>query len=314
MKRTTLLIASIISGLVFGQMGMSNFQSLEEQEVKRIETNFHANHLRLYPIKAKASYHKAYEKVEDFVNLETALKNNWITISEVSSSGTVNTLIVKNNSNKNIYGLSGEVVMGGKQDRILGKDLKLAPGEVKEVPVFCVEHGRWSPQENGNQFTGYYNVTNNEVRKAAVVNKNQQQVWSEVEKVVDKNNAKTSTGTYTSLKNNGDYQAQFNQYYSKLKDSWKNDKDVIGVIAVSGDKVIGCDIFATHSLFNNSFNNLLHAYISTAITNGSAVTISYAEVQDYLKGFLGAVNPTAGLQNKGEKYEFNNTTYHLNAF
>lgn len=35
---------------------------------------------------------------------------------------------------------------------------------------------------------------------------------------------------------------------------------IIGVIALSGDKIIRCDIFATHDLFKNSYLGLLGNY------------------------------------------------------
>lgn len=59
--------------------------------------------------------------------------------------------------------------MGGKQDRILGDDVIIKPFEEKTVSSFCVEHGRWSQKESGDKFTGYFNVSSNSIRKAAIV-------------------------------------------------------------------------------------------------------------------------------------------------
>src|SRR5258708_15838768 len=45
--------------------------------------------------------------------------------------------------------MDGEVVVGGQQDRCLGKDMIVSPGR-KRVPVsvFCVEHGRWAGRQD----------------------------------------------------------------------------------------------------------------------------------------------------------------------
>ena len=41
--------------------------------------------------------------------------------------------------------LAGEVVIGGKQDRVLTEDIVLAASETQQVAVNCVEQGRWAP-------------------------------------------------------------------------------------------------------------------------------------------------------------------------
>ena len=49
-----------------------------------------------------------------------------------------------NNSKRPLLLLAGEIVTGGKQDRVIGKD-RIVPAESDPVDlsVFCVEPGRW---------------------------------------------------------------------------------------------------------------------------------------------------------------------------
>ena len=56
----------------------------------------------------------------------------------------MNRLVLVNNSKHPLILLAGEVVTGGKQDRVVGKD-RIVPAESDPVDlsVFCVEHGRW---------------------------------------------------------------------------------------------------------------------------------------------------------------------------
>jgi hypothetical protein len=62
-------------------------------------------------------------------------------------SATVNQLSLINKSGKKLLLLAGEVVVGGKQDRIVEEDLIVPPVSVPiSINVFCVEHGRWSPR------------------------------------------------------------------------------------------------------------------------------------------------------------------------
>lgn len=316
MKKIILCIVVIYSSYsAIAQIGTSNFESYTSTEIATIEKQFSYDKLRLYPIRAKQSYHDAYKNVENFISIEEALNKGWLSISEISSSGRVNTLMAKNKSNYTIYGIAGEVLMGGKQDRILGDDVIIKPNEEKPISSFCVEHGRWQQKESGIQFKGYLNVTSNKIRKSAVVDKSQSKVWEEVDEVITKQKSNNRTQAYTALKNNAAFNETKLKYLNHFKDVWKNNKDVIGVVAVTGDKVVGCDIFATHQLFNNAYNNLLHAYVAEALTNGSSVSISYQEVQNYLQSFLGEKNPDKkAIENKGKVYEFENTKLHLSTF
>ena len=57
----------------------------------------------------------------------------------------VNQLVLVNNSKRPLILLAGEIVTGGKQDRVIGKD-RIIPAESDPVDlgVFCVEPGRWT--------------------------------------------------------------------------------------------------------------------------------------------------------------------------
>ena len=60
----------------------------------------------------------------------------------------VNRLMVVNTSDKPLYLMPGEVIIGGSQDRTIGQELVIAPGgEPVAVDVFCVEHERWEDRE-----------------------------------------------------------------------------------------------------------------------------------------------------------------------
>ena len=57
----------------------------------------------------------------------------------------VNTLVLVNHSSRPLLLLAGEIVTGGKQDRIVASD-RIVPSDSDPVDlsVFCVEHGRWT--------------------------------------------------------------------------------------------------------------------------------------------------------------------------
>ena len=56
----------------------------------------------------------------------------------------VNRLMLTNNSDRPLILLAGEIVTGGKQDRVVGKDRLIpARSEPIDLGVFCVEPHRW---------------------------------------------------------------------------------------------------------------------------------------------------------------------------
>jgi hypothetical protein len=60
----------------------------------------------------------------------------------------VNRLMVLNKSGRPLYLMPGEIIVGGYQDRTIGQELVIEPGdEPVPINVFCVEHGRWNNRE-----------------------------------------------------------------------------------------------------------------------------------------------------------------------
>src|SRR5687768_11845760 len=99
----------------------------------------HAN-LTLFPVVATVEP----KKKVDYLVLDEGMKKKLVVVKEASDSGDVNNLTLVNTSDRPLFLMAGEVVIGGKQDRIIGKNTIVAPKTTETVPVFCVEHGRWS--------------------------------------------------------------------------------------------------------------------------------------------------------------------------
>jgi hypothetical protein len=91
----------------------------------------------------------------------------------------VNQLVLINRGKRPLILLAGEVVSGGKQDRIIGKD-RIVPIGAAPLPldVFCVEHGRWTP--GAVQFSAAETMVHPSVRDKAAMDQNQSEVWAAV--------------------------------------------------------------------------------------------------------------------------------------
>lgn len=263
---------------------------------------FTYGNLRIYPVKARASFKKEFASIGKYMTLQEAIQKGKIKITESSNSGTVNNLIVENTSKDTIIIITGDVIKGGKQDRIVSQDIVLSPSVGKKsLPVYCVESGRWtSAQSNAGvrnfsassasnkpaEFKGYHNKGSVSLRKVVEKEKDQSKVWSKVDELNTANKTVTSTKTYTAMTQSVDFTKKMDQYISFFKNKFDKDSSVVGVIVVTGDKVIGCDMFATHNLFLKQYESLLHSYATEAIVSGKPVNISATTVRSYANKLL----------------------------
>jgi hypothetical protein len=66
-----------------------------------------------------------------------------LTVQEISRDGSVPTLRVVNAGPRPVLLLDGEQLVGAKQNRVLNVTVLVAAHTTLDVPVSCVEHGRW---------------------------------------------------------------------------------------------------------------------------------------------------------------------------
>jgi hypothetical protein len=149
----------------------------------------HGN-LTIFPVVAAKTH-----DTSDFLTLDEGIRSGEVVVTEVGNMHAmvrrpmpnyrpgpqVNTLVLVNNSKRPLILLAGEIVTGGKQDRIVGKDRIIAPeSDPVDLSVFCVEHGRWTV--TSDKFGNYKNLmAAPSVRKQAMAEKDQQKVWAAVE-------------------------------------------------------------------------------------------------------------------------------------
>lgn len=86
------------------------------------------------------------------LTLQEAIAKDAVRVIE---TGSVNQLEIENSGKEEVFVQAGDIVKGGKQDRVLTVSLLLPPGSGKiGIGAFCVEQGRWAARgaENVNRF------------------------------------------------------------------------------------------------------------------------------------------------------------------
>ena len=115
-----------------------------------------------------------------YLTLSEALAQHKVVVYETS---TVNRLQVENLSHEEVFIQSGEIVKGGRQDRVLKDDIIISATSGKvDLTAFCVEHGRWT--QRGNEpvqaFAAAPNaIASPEMKRAVKEAARQDAVWSE---------------------------------------------------------------------------------------------------------------------------------------
>lgn len=75
-----------------------------------------------------------------------------VTITEVVAEASVNALVVVNRASTPVLLFEGEEVLGAQQNRIFDVTVLVAAGTELEVPVACVEEGRWDDFRHAEAF------------------------------------------------------------------------------------------------------------------------------------------------------------------
>ncbi len=231
----------------------------------RLSGPYTHDNLSIYLVHGQDRFQKKY------LTLAEALEQHKAVVFETSN---VNILQIQNLSGQDVYIQSGDIVKGGKQDRVLKDDIIVPSAARKvDVSVFCVEHGRWTQRgsESARSFEASTNSVNSPAMKRAIrAEANQSEVWAKVAEDQQRLSAAVaapvqspvSASSYQLTLEAPKVKQSVEAYKRNLADLVDRHADALGFVAAVNGKVIGSDIYATHELFRKVWPRLL---ASTAV-------------------------------------------------
>jgi hypothetical protein len=220
-----------------------------------------------------------------------------VQVPQYNTGASVNQLVLINRSKRPLVLLAGELVSGGKQDRVIGKD-RIVPVGAPPLPldVFCVEHGRWT---GVSQFAAAKTIVHPSVREKAAVDQKQQEVWDAVRSGTTAKPAPSAPAARMSIgdiqgaiASNGrteayekiyvsravgvsidDFVEEVQRRFATATSGLKRER-VVGVVIAYGSEIAWSDIFASGDLFDHYWNKLLRSYTVEALARPGYRTVA----------------------------------------
>ncbi|MGC2829032.1 MAG: DUF6569 family protein [Candidatus Acidiferrum sp.] len=294
--------------------------------------------ITIFPVVSSSS-----QDTSAFLTLEEGLSSGQVIVSEQGAAGlartrdgrpvivpqynagaSVNQLVLINRSKRPLLLLAGELVSGGKQDRIIGKD-RIVPVGSEPLPldVFCVEHGRWTGASS--QFGAAKTIVHPSVREQAAVAQNQNEVWDAVrsgtlakprmapsavagqsaappppppalsqEVIVDTIATAAPTQSYAKIYEQSRVGASVDDFVEELQRRFNRatlglkGERVVGVVVAYGGDVAWSDIFASDELFEHYRSKLLRSYAVEALARPAyRETAAITDAREFLRNLNG---------------------------
>jgi hypothetical protein len=233
----------------------------------------------------------------------------------------VNTLVLVNHSKRPLLLLAGEIVTGGKQDRIIAKDRIVPAGaDPIDLSVFCIEPGRWTESSatfgtSSKSSMGSFMVQPR-VRERAMVEQDQQQVWDSVHGAISQMEVAAAPPASSASGGGAGYSRTLGStsYAKVMQDTAVSEKvdeaaapvmsareqvlaklrdeHAVGVVVAVRGEIVWADLFANTDLLSRYWTKLVRSYAAESLTEGEDhAAPSVADAQHFLDA------PSGGTEN-----------------
>lgn len=236
--------------------------------------------------------------------LEEARSRGDLLVTE-RDQASVPELVVENRGKSHALLLAGEILLGGKQNRVLTEDMLLPPGSgPRNVGVYCVEQGRWSGPSKEFESKGSFAAPR--LRAKVMERAGQSRVWAEVDQYVGKVGAPSATQSYQEIFEKRDIRGYLDDVVKHLNHG--SPPGALGAAAFVNRAMVGLDCFFDPGLFLREWPKLLQAHALEAYRQQHQAESDERElrarVEDILRAAAkveGGLRPNAGV---GRLFEF----------
>ncbi|HEY5933697.1 MAG TPA: DUF6569 family protein [Kofleriaceae bacterium] len=190
-----------------------------------------------------------------YVTLHSGMARGDVRVTELGPWD-VDTVRITNTSENPIAILGGEVILDGKQDRVLQHAVVIPRNSTKLVAARCVERHR---EHGGDRFSSGNAIAELSLRKV-IATGNQDAIWARVNVINRREGLSPGTQTYRhaarKLASNERVAAIMKQLAGR-----EERKQIVGLAVAIDDKVVAIDRFATPELYRALEPQLIAGYL-----------------------------------------------------
>jgi hypothetical protein len=319
------MVLAIAAGLVIGGRHEVRAGEVSSTSDYRVLAQIRHGNLTVFPVVASVSHDTA-----GFLTLDEGLKSGEVEVTEsggvrgmirrpprggagrpeypVRGGAQVNKLVLVNNSKRPLLLLAGEIVTGGKQDRVIAKDRILpAESDPMDLDVFCVEPGRWVGTSEKFELGGMNSVmAAPSVRGSAMADKDQAKVWSQVGRTKEQMTVEVQaeapmihtelagTTSYAKVMQNEEVKKRVDAVAGSVEKEYAStiqqlrDRNAVGVVVAVNGEIVWADIFASSNLLEKYWPKLVRSYATDAVvTRAKGAQVSEKAAQAFLENLHG---------------------------
>jgi hypothetical protein len=205
----------------------------------------------------------------DYATLDEALRDKILEVMEINEGGQVRTIKVVNKSDRMVFLMAGELLVGCKQDRVLNTSMIVPARTEMPIPVACVEAGRWGYRSRkfGSARSSSHSYlrmmlarqTYTHYRVLGEPSADQGAIWAEVgRKMSEMGSSSASAALHDVFQ---DYGERLDQVLQSLP---APDGCHGAAFAVNGN-IVGADLFDKSATLNKLWPKLLKGYAIDAL-------------------------------------------------
>ncbi|MGH7386072.1 MAG: ARPP-1 family domain-containing protein [Candidatus Rokuibacteriota bacterium] len=201
----------------------------------------------------------------EILTLDESRARGALTVIE-RAQASVPELIAENRGKTYVLLLAGEILIGGKQNRVLREDLLLPPlSGPRNIAVYCVEQGRWN--EGGRAFESRGSVVQPSVRSQVLRRAEQSRIWSGIATASRSLRAPSPTGSYQAVYDQPEVKAHLERATRSFDPTVA--PAAVGAAVFVGPSLAGVDFFHSADLFAREWPKLVRAYALDAYRAGA---------------------------------------------
>ncbi|RKY83629.1 hypothetical protein DRQ11_12765 [candidate division KSB1 bacterium] len=241
------------------------------------------DNLTVYPLLAETEA----SQLPDYLLLDEALNKGLVEIREIGK-GRVPELLVINNADQDLLFISGEELLGAKQNRTVNLSVLTPAQSSLNIPVSCTERGRWQEGKNkGKIREGAAHYSSSQVRRVLLssvtdslkikgtYDSDQVSIWDSIDCTIRDFGIVSQTSAQSDIfkKKEADIKNYLNQFFLESGQT--------GMISMINGKIRALELFGKEETFKKVHPKLLRSYIIEAMKEEET-----AYVKDDLDVFL----------------------------